>query len=124
MPYTIHWETQGVYKKYTGEVSGHEFAKAVEHVNAAPNFEILRYVINDFSDCRALNLSSSAIEEAVASAIGASTFNPRFVAAFVAADREIHATLRRIVELASSYMPVMLFDCLTDARTWVKATET
>lgn len=119
MPYAIHWEPNGVYKKYTGRVTGQEFFRAVKQVNSQPNFETFHYVINDFLDCVEFLPIKSDQEDAVAAAIGAHMTNTRFVAAFVAVNPEVVESLRSIAEQAKGSMQVCLFNNLADARNWV-----
>lgn len=121
MPYSIHWEPNGVYKKYTGCVTGQEFFRAVKQVNSQPNFETFHYVINDFLDCVEFLPSKSEQEDAVAAAIGAHMSNSRFVAAFVAVNPEVVASLRSMAAQTQSCMQVCLFNNLTDARRWVNS---
>lgn len=124
MPYSIHWEPNGVYKKYTGRVTGQEFFRAVRQVNSQPNFETFHYVINDFLDCIEFLPSKSDQEDAVAAAIGANMTNKRFVAAFVASSPEIVASLTSMAEQAKGSMQVCLFNNLTDARRWATSQNT
>lgn len=118
MPYSIHWEPNGVYKKYTGCVTGEEFFRAVKQVNSHPNFETFHYVINDFLDCVEFLQTKADQEDAVAAAIGAQMSNKRFVAAFVASNPTIIASLTSMAEQATGSMQVSLFSNLADARRW------
>ena len=102
MPYCIDWEPQGVYKKYTGQVTGQEFLKAVHTVNVSPNFHAYRYVINDFSDCTEFDLPGNYSDDALAAAIGAHASNTKFIAAFVARHPDIRNTLEALTEKASA----------------------
>ncbi len=121
MPYSIHWEPRGVYKKYTGLVTGEEFLHAVRQVNAHPDFGAFHYVINDFLACTAFPVSKSEYDDILAAAIGANVSNPKFVAAFVAADAALAASLESMVENARSCMRVRIFGDLAAARGWVEA---
>jgi hypothetical protein len=120
MPYRIEQEAHGIYKKYTGQVTGPEMLKAVQTVNALPNFHGYRYVINDFLDCMRLDLSHQDKDDAVAAAIGAHADNPKFVAAFVAMDEAILKTLQSVRELANDYLSVAVFTNLKDVRAWAE----
>lgn len=121
MPYSIHWESNGVYKKYSGLVTGQEFFGAVKLVNSQPNFESFRYVINDFLDCTEFEASPSDQEDAVAAAIGARASNTRLVAAFVATKKEIIAAVQSMAEQTKDSLPVCIFSNLAEARRWANA---
>ena len=118
MPYRIVTEPRGVYKKYTGHVTGQQFLEAVQQVNASSDFETFRYVINDFTECDAFDLSAGMADEAVAAAIGAQASNPTFVAAFVARDEGILKSLASMAQIAQAYLRVAVFESLTEARQW------
>lgn len=119
MPYTIDWEARGVYKKYSEQVNGQEFLEAVCKVNASPDFENFRYVINDFSDCQEFDLSGDCSDDAVAAAIGAHSFNRRFAAAFVASNQAVAQRLQSMLRIAQPYLRVALFADLPAARQWI-----
>lgn len=121
MSYSIHWEPKGVYKKFTGHVTGQEFFQSVNQVNTHPNFETFYYVIDDFLGCAEFRLSASDLEDAVAASIGANQTNPRLVAAFLATKEEYVSTLLSVVESVKSHMRVRIFSNVVDARQWVMA---
>lgn len=118
MAYDITWEPQGVYKKYTGHVTGEEFVAAVERVNAHPAFDSFRYVVNDFTDCMSFKIDPALQDAAVAAALGAQCSNPNFVAAFVATHPPLLQALEKMVESAQGGMTVCVFQQLDDARHW------
>lgn len=119
MPYRIDWEPRGVYKKYTGRVTGQEFIQAVQAVNASPDFQNYHYVINDFSDCIEFDLSAGQFDDALAAAIGAHAINPKFVAAFVAPGAAHLDTLETLSAKANAHLRTAVFSNLKDARRWV-----
>lgn len=119
MPYAIHWEPKGVYEKYTGVVTGRELYTAVQKVNNHPDFDVFRYVINDFLDCTALQSTKIELEDTVASAIGAKISNPRFIAAFVVTNDAIIESVLEMKALVKGILHVQLFSNLADARHWI-----
>jgi hypothetical protein len=121
MPYDICWEPHGVLKIYVGHVTGAVFLQAVERVNAHPDFDSFRYVINDFTDCTSFEIESAVQDLAVAAAIGAQRSNPMLIAAFVATDKAILITLQNIADSARSGISVSVFQHLEGARRWVES---
>jgi len=118
MVHDIHWEPHGVYKKYLGHVTGEEFLQAVERVNAHPDFESFRYVINDFTECESVDIKAALFDLCVAAALGAQRSNSRFAAAFVAADTAVLDSINAIADSARAEMTVLVFQTLDEARHW------
>ena len=49
MPHTNTWESDGLYRKFTGEISGAEILEANFALYDEPDFQKIKYVINDFT---------------------------------------------------------------------------
>ena len=118
MAHDIYWESHGVYKKYVGHVTGEEFLQAVERVNAHPDFDSFRYVINDFTGCESVDIGAALQEYCVAAALGAHLSNSRFAAAFVATDAAVLDCIYAIADSARAEMTVRVFQTLQEARQW------
>lgn len=123
MPYTITRESQGVYVKWAGAISGAEFLASVHEVNQSPDFHSFRYVINDTLDCPGVELSSLIMEDAIAGAIGAHASNPQFVAAFVAREPAVVAAWTAVASVANDYLKTSVFTDVESARRWVAAAQ-
>ena len=123
MPNTYTWEQNGVYRQFTGELSGDEILASNLEINNNHNFKAAKYIINDFS-----KLTSHSIDVihtkaiAVTDDILCSSKGQLKIALIV--------TQPDIVELANSYREQMhnnIFECeifstLKDAREWVNTT--
>jgi len=48
MPYTNTWEAEGLYRKFIGRISGHEILESNFELHIDPNFQQIKYIINDF----------------------------------------------------------------------------
>lgn len=59
MPHTIIWENKGLYRKFTGIISGEEILESNFELHAHSDFENIKYVINDFIDITEHAIESS-----------------------------------------------------------------
>ena len=48
MSYKLIWESNGLYRKFTGEISGVEILESNFELQRHPKFEAINYIINDF----------------------------------------------------------------------------
>lgn len=120
MSYAVVRESRGVLVRWSGPISGEAFLRCVHEINALPDFQLLRYVINDASGCPGIELPGWVVEDAVAGAIGAHAANGKFVAAFVADQPAVVDAWATIVRVASDYLPVAAFGDLAAARGWLE----
>jgi hypothetical protein len=49
MPYENHWTENGLYRKFTGTVSGMEIFKSNTELHGDARFDELQYILNDFT---------------------------------------------------------------------------
>lgn len=121
MPCEIVWEHKGVYKHLSGFVSAAEFVRSVETVQADPRFDEIRYVINDFSDVTAHQLTEDLLSELVAIQYGAQASNPNCKVVYVGADQDLSRLLETLlVGSQASVYQVMLFATVPEAREWLQ----
>ncbi|MDH5710467.1 MAG: hypothetical protein OEZ15_02215 [Gammaproteobacteria bacterium] len=50
MPYTNHWEKDGLYRKFTGKITGYEILESNFGLQVQPAFKAIKYIINDFTE--------------------------------------------------------------------------
>lgn len=50
MPYANSWEKNGLYRKFTDEISCDEILKANIELYDSTDFEYIKYIINDFTE--------------------------------------------------------------------------
>lgn len=120
MPYKNVWESQGVYRKYNGIVTGKEIREAVEDVEADSRFDSIRYVINDFLEVAEQVVSPQDIQIIAAIDKVASQSNPNIQIAIVATEQGIQ-------DMASLYQgfsgdspfETKIFLIVDDARDWL-----
>jgi hypothetical protein len=117
MPYTIEWESKGVYKRFFGICSWEEYVRSSEEVLGNLRFDEIHYAINDLRDVEGYSaISPDQADYSAAMTRGASMSNPRLKIAFVTADRRI----RMLVRAAMMITPyeVEIFSSVAEARAW------
>ena len=50
MPHTNSWESDGLYRHFTGEISGEEILESNFELHVRPEFQKINYIINDFTE--------------------------------------------------------------------------
>jgi len=120
MPYTLTWESKGLYRKFTGDVSGDEILKSNFELHVDPYFQNITYIINDFTGMTGHSIDISHTEVYAKTDDIVSNSKGRLKIALV-------ATQADHIDLANSYCDQMedkLFECeifknIKDARNWV-----
>jgi len=63
MPYSSQWEPGGVYRRYTGVVSGVELIEASLDMYADSRFDDIHYLIADFSQVDGFEITMEEVEK-------------------------------------------------------------
>lgn len=124
MAYTNIWETVGLHRKFTKEITSEEILLSNIELHTDSGFGYIQYIINDFTDVtgysiEALDINAYAISDDIISV----TKGKLKIALVV--------TQAPLIELAKNYCELMsgkrfeceLFQSLDDARNWVKSVE-
>ena len=120
MPHKNTWESEGLYRKFTGEVRGDEILKSNFELHIDPNFQNIKYIINDFTEITSHSIEISHTEVyATTDDIISNTKGKLKIALIVIQPDHI--------DLAKNYRALMqdkLFECeifktIEDARKWV-----
>ena len=114
------WEPNGLYRKFSGEISGEEILESNFELQQHPKFESISYIINDFLDVTGFTIETLHTKiYAKTDEIVANTKLTLKVA--IAVDQEA------LIALANNYREEMIgksFECeifktVKDARQWV-----
>jgi hypothetical protein len=119
MPYEISWESQGVYRRYFGDVSAGERHASLDAICSDPRFDSLRYTITDYLDVGVYEQSIEDTELVAAKHIGPSLSNPRIVVAAVAARPDIIEAIEHFITLGMTDLPYRIFSSVDAARQWI-----
>jgi len=120
MAFINNWEAGGVYKVFSGDVTGSEVLDSAVEVEEDQRFDQVRYVINDFLAVDGVDANERDIALVAAIDRAASKTNPDIRIAVV-------ATQQKIIELAQHYSRLIedcpfqaqLFASVEDARNWL-----
>lgn len=120
MPHKNTWEQEGLYRKFTGEVSGDEILESNFGLHTHPKFQAIKYIINDFTEVTGASMQTSSTKAFATSDDIISHSKGRLKIALV-------VTQDPFIALANSYREQMvgkLFECeifktIGDARKWV-----
>ena len=119
MPYTLTWETYGVYKKFTGVVSGAELVRSVMEVANDMQFAQARYEVSDYLGADATDFSQDALNEVRAIRIGSFSRNPQVRVAIVTLDTEIQQRIFSTIAARLTLHQTRIFSELSDANAWL-----
>ena len=122
MPHTNTWEPGGLYRKFTGEISGEEILESNFELHIDPNFQTINYIINDFTEVTGHSIETAHTKVyASTDEIISNTKGKLKIALVVTQDP--------LIALANSYREEMIgnrFECnifqtIDDARKWASA---
>lgn len=118
MPYEMMVDRYGVYKRFRGKVTYHEYAESQERVFCDPNVEHFRYVINDLLAVDSYSVSREQVEYLAALNRGPSVRNPGLQVAYVTTDIRAKA----LVEIARhiSSFKLHIFPTLEETLRWAE----
>lgn len=119
MPHTNTWEPGGLYRKFTGKISGEEILESNFELQANPDFQEIKYIINDFTEVTGHSIET--VHTKVYASTDEMASNTKFnlkIALVVTQDP--------LITLANSYREEMIgnkFECdifqtIEDARKW------
>ena len=120
MAHTLKWETNGLYRKFTGNISSDEILESNLQLMMMPEFKKAKYIINDF-----LEVSDQSVlpehTKAYAKSDNVIANTAGIIKIALVADKD------ELIQIASSYLEIMeneLFNCelfktVEDARHWI-----
>ena len=118
MPFELHWEPNGVVRRYFGTVTDADVLNCNQAFMNDPRFDSLHYCIVDATDVTDTQVSDSTAVWVSAAHKGASLSNPNLLVAIVTPTPH----LQRIVDLYTQTcegFPVTTFNLLEHAKGWV-----
>jgi len=118
MPFEIVWEPHGLYKKYTGCVTGQDVIQSVEATMGDERFDELLYTLNDYLDVTGLDMGASAIDQVVAYALGAHVQRPKGRIAIAATHPLVIGMIQKFSSVQGDGYPIAIFSTLAEARDW------
>lgn len=120
MPYTLLWETHGVYKQFSGVVSGAELLQSVVEVASDARFARLQYEVSDYLAADETQFSQDALNEIRAIRIGSFQTNPQIKVAIVTLDAQIQQRIYSTVAARLTLHQTRVFSAVADANAWLE----
>jgi len=115
----IQWRGTGVLRRFSGRVSSEELAKSAVEIQSSPDFDSIRYILNDFRAASAIEADASRIAEMAARAAAAIRFPNHFRVAAVGTLPEVQLIADAFVELGFAAYPIRAFATMEDAVAWL-----
>jgi len=120
MPHTYTWEPGGLYRKFTGAISGEEILESNFELQIDPNFKKIDYIINDFTAVTGHSIKTAHTNAYASTDEIASNNKGDLKVAIV-------VTQGPLIALANNYREHMIdnkfecdvFETVEDARKWV-----
>ncbi len=119
MAYELLWEGKLLYRSYSGRVTRLEIEQSIADGHNDPRFDLLRYVINDYSGCDSLVISPIEIEEIAAITGAAESVNPRLRVAFITSDADIRKIVEAYLGEKLTKSPSCIVTSIPAAREWL-----
>lgn len=120
MPYTLHWEPEGVLRRFHGQVTVAERQQSLAAICADPRFDRLRYAITDYLDVSEFGGTAQDTEEIAALHVAPLITNPGIVIAGVATHPVVLADIARFQALGLiGDQPYQVFATVAEARAWI-----
>lgn len=121
MPVELHWEPDGVVRRYVGDVTIAQRDRSFDAICADPRFDQLAWTITDYLAVTSYEISRPSTEEVAARHMAAFATNPNIVMAAVVLDPAIMAEIRHVIALGFFVQEYRLFPTVDDARVWVRS---
>ena len=119
MSYSLQWEHHGVYKKFSGLVSGDELLQSVVEVASDARFSALRYEVSDYLSATQTQFSQEALNEVRAVRIGSFQSNPHIKVAIVTLDTQIERRIFSTIAARLTLHQTRVFSEIAEANSWV-----
>lgn len=120
MPYTLHWEPEGVLRRLHGRVTAAERRQSLEAICADPRFDGLRYAITDYLEVSEFGGTLDDNEEIAALHVAPLITNPAIVIVGVATDPGVLAGIAHFKALGFiGDQPYEVFATVAEARAWI-----
>lgn len=124
MAFELIWQGRELLKRFHDHVTADDFLRAADRIQSDPRFDDLRGIINDLSDCVALEVSGLArLKEIAARDFAASLTNPNLRIVTVASlERNplVREATQAYIDSGLSPFAIRLFDTVEAARAWLR----
>lgn len=121
MSHTNTWNENGLFRKFTGEISPEEILKSNFDMHVDPRFENIKYVINDFTDVTDLviNTNHTKIYASTDDIISDTKGNLK-IAIVAVQDTHIALANNYREEMKNKFFKCEIFQTLKEAQKWAE----
>ena len=123
MSYEIIWKPGGVIQRFFGYVDDEELMQGVVEIEGSPQFDGLRYVINDFLEVTGISAGTGRVEEIAAINRAASLSNRKIRIAVVATHPKVVALADHYARSPMSVYPTRIFPTIAEGRACLGVSE-
>ncbi|MCK4839447.1 MAG: hypothetical protein KAS94_11645 [Desulfobulbaceae bacterium] len=119
MSHTNTWETNGLYRKFTGVITAGEILESNFKIHVHPDFQKIKYIINDFTEIsehslEKLHMKAYALTDDVIS----ETKGHLKIAIVVNQDALIDLAKNYRQQMKDKMFECEIFQTVDDARSW------
>ena len=118
MPHKLEWEKDGVYWKYSGDVSGKEVIAACASIYGDSRFDALNYKMVDFTDASSISMTDDDLMKIAFQDKAAELTNPHIKSAIIMT-LETHLGEKFASYFADSGWEVEVFQDIVAATNWL-----
>ena len=120
MPHSLIWETDGLYRKFTGDIDTFEVLNSNFELHEHPRFKDIKYIINDFTEVASISIESSHTEIfAKTDEIIANTKGKLKIALFIIQEAHLPLAKSYREEMKGNRFECEIFASIKEAREWV-----
>ena len=119
MSYKLTWENEGVYWKYTENVSGQEIIEATTIIYGDSRFDNLKYKLVDFIDIERLDVDEKEIALLAFQHQSAATYKANIKNAIVIRPELSELAHKFVAFSNNSPWPMKVFHNMEDANDWL-----
>lgn len=121
MPHTNTWASTGLIRKFTGDIKTEEILKSNFDTHENPDFETIKYIINDFSDVNEILINTAHTKIYASTDDIISNTKGRLKIAIVV-DKDEHIALANNYrkEVKNKLFEGETFKTLNEARNWAE----
>jgi hypothetical protein len=119
---THRWEAEGVHKTYHGHVDSSVFRRSINTTTSTPQFDHVRYIVNDLSGITGHSLAAQDFAYLAAIRRMYDPVKPDLRVAFVTTDVALgQAILAGVESTLTEHSHVAIFATVAAARAWCGA---
>ena len=120
MPHTTNWEKDGIIRTFSGELDPEEILTSNFEIYNQPNFEIVKYIINDFSGVTSLTVDNEHTKIfASTDDIISKTKGKLLIAIVITHQKHVALAKNYQQEMKNNLFICEIFESLEDAKKWV-----